>query len=240
MIDLRAPRVVAITDRGHTYKLTVAPPSRKLWFKYFEGVISTSENVGGNRVDSFDSTGARLALIAEILTNAEGYTVPDGALITDLPNWRELIPAPHRLTVGNVLLNVPRSESDATPIVLGQEVITLETIWYRGGESMTKVTGLQHNFNPPTSDQQRRYNRDLSRSKVIGGSRTGKTLWLGAQATLATLYDELIVSVDGYSINGQPLGDDREQIIASMDTYHKVAAAEALFSPAAPAIEEAE
>jgi hypothetical protein len=90
----------------------------------------------------------------------------------------------------------------------------------------------------PTVEQQRRYSRDMSRSQVIGGSRAGKTRWLGAQATLVDLYDELILSVEGYVANGEPVCDDREMIIASMDTYHKVAAAEALFTPVSASVDE--
>jgi hypothetical protein len=46
---------------------------------------------------------------------------------------------------------------------------------------------------------------------------------------LAHLYDDLIVSVDGYSSGGCELGSDREAIKREMDTYHKVAAVENLF-----------
>jgi hypothetical protein len=59
---------------------------------------------------------------------------------------------------------------------------------------------------------------------------------LGAQATLAELYDELIVSVDGYTVDGAV--PDREAILEFMDTYHKVAAVDVLFSPAAANVEE--
>lgn len=62
---------------------------------------------------------------------------------------------------------------------------------------------------------------------------------MGPQSTLAELYDELIVSVDGYAVNDQVLGPDAstEKIALHMDTYHKVAAADALFSGAAAAPE---
>ena len=71
---------------------------------------------------------------------------------------------------------------------------------------------------------------------MVGGSRNGKTQWLGAQATLADLYDELIVSVEGYTVDGA--APDREGIVEFMDTYHKVAAVDVLFAPAAPKVEE--
>ena len=39
-------------------------------------------------------------------------------------------------------------------------------------------------------------------------------------------------------MNGVDLGADREAIVAEMDTYHKVAAADVLFSPAAANLSE--
>ena len=239
VIDLKKPRIITIHDRGHDYTFTVAPISRKQWLKYFEGIQSTSENIGGRRVDAFDSTGARLALITEALVDVDGYTSPDGGGVTDINGWHELIPASHRIAVGNALIQVRRSEdADEHPIVLGHETVLLDAAWGINRPVMSWVKHLRHTFNSPSVEQQRRYNRDMSRSQVMGGSRTGKTRWLGAQATLAELYDELIVSVGGYVVDGEPLDDDTGLITATMDTYHKVAAAEALFTPAVASIDE--
>ncbi len=241
-IDLKKPRIIVIADRGHNYTLTILPVSKKHWLKYFEGIVSTSENLNGRRVDSFDSTGARLALVNETLIDADGYKVTGDGRIFDLSGWKDLIPANHRIAAGNVLISVERSTTDdADPITLGCESVRLDAVWGRSGRSsMLKVTGLRHNFTMPSVEQQRRYSRDMSRSQVIGGSRNGKTRWLGAQSTLADLYDELILSVEGYTADGEPLGDNRDEIVACMDTYHKVAAAEALFTPVAAAVEDAD
>jgi hypothetical protein len=95
---------------------------------------------------------------------------------------------------------------------------------------MQQFTGLRHEFNSPTTEQFRRYRRDVSRSYIVGGSRTAKTVWRGAQKTLAELYDELIVSVEGYTLNGSPLIGSPSAIAAAMDTYHKVAAANHLYA----------
>jgi len=125
--------------------------------------------------------------------------------------------------------------------MLGFEVIRLDALWSNSEGGTDKVVGLKHAFGTPTVEQQRRYNRDMSRSQVVGGSRTGKTRWLGAQPTLVELYDELITAVDGYSVNGQVLdfdNPDREAIIRNMDTFHKVVAAEALFTPVQPVFDE--
>jgi hypothetical protein len=239
LIDLRKPRVIVIEDRGHSYTLTVAPITRKRWIEYFRGIVSTSEFVKGSLTDSFDSSGARLALVNDTLIDADGYLINGVMRVTEIDGWKNLIPVSHRVTVGNVLTMVERSAEDESPIMLGGEVVCLDAVWGRHASgAMQKVRGLRHTFASPSVEQQRRYSRDKSRSQVIGGSRYGKTRWLGAQATLAELYDELILSVEGYAINGVPLDDDRDQIIESMDTYHKVAAAESLFVPVAPKVAE--
>lgn len=241
-IDLSKPRIIVIKDRGHQYTLTVAPVTKKQWLKYFEGIVSISETVAGKRIDSFDSKGARLALVNDVLSDAKGYKVANDGAVMALPEWRTLIPLAHRAAAGEILTAVERSQaSEEDAIMLGFESVTLDAVWsWNGIDSMVKVTGLKHIFGSPTVEQQRRYNRDMSRSQIIGGSRSGKTRWMGAQATLVDLYDELITSVVGYDVDGVPVCDDREQIIAKMDTYHKVAAAEALFTPASAAISDGE
>jgi hypothetical protein len=241
-IDLSKPRIIVIKDRGHQYTLTVAPVTKKQWLKYFEGIVSLSETVAGKRIDSFDSKGARLALVNEVLADAHGYKTLNDVPITSLPDWRNKIPLGHRAALGEVLTAVERSQAvEEDAIMLGGESVSLDAVWsWNGTDSMVKVTGLKHIFGSPTVEQQRRYNRDMSRSQIIGGSRSGKTRWMGAQATLVELYDELITSVEDYDVDGVPVCDDREQIIAKMDTYHKVAAAETLFTPASAAISDGE
>jgi hypothetical protein len=46
---------------------------------------------------------------------------------------------------------------------------------------------------------------------------------------LAELYDQLVVAVDGYSVNGKAL-EGKEQICREMDTFHKLAAVQQLFA----------
>lgn len=239
-IELKEPRIVLINERGRNYTLTAAPITKKQWLKYFGAIVNTSEIVEGLRTDTFDSSGARLALVSEALIDAEGYAAPNDARVTEIANWRELIPASHRLAVGEVLTGVERAQvRDDEPIRLGLETVRLNAVWGRGeGSGMRKVLGLEHVFETPSVEQQRRYNSNLNRSQVIGGIRRGKTRWMGAQATLIDLYDELIVSVAGYTANGEPLNTRREFIVEHMDCYHKVAAAEALFVPISAAIED--
>jgi len=238
-IELKAPRVITIEDRGKQYAFTLARITKKLWLRYFEGILSISENQSGKRVDSFDSSAARLELVEASLTTASGYALPEGKTSIDqVEGWKQLLPLSHRLGVANAIISVaPSDPTDDEPISLGLEPVFLDAIWSAGNDGMMrKFKGLRHNFKSPTSDQQRRVSRDGSRSRVVGGSRNGKTQWLGAQATLAELYDELIVSVDGYTVDGA--APDRDAVIEFMDTYHKVAAIDILFAPAAANVEE--
>lgn len=240
-IELANPRIVAIEDRGKKYLLTVGRIQKSQWLRYFEGIVSTSENLAGKRIDSFDSTSARVELVEKVLIDASGYATSDGSPVKSKDGWQQLIPLRHRQGVGNALVDVERAEpSDDDPIMLGAEPVFLNAVWGANerGE-MLKFTNLCHRFRTPSSEHQRRFSRDSSRSVIVGGSRRGMTKWLGVQAALADLYDELIDSVDGYTLNGEPL-TGRDAIVSEMDTYHKVAAADVLFSPAsANVIDEA-
>lgn len=239
-IELKAPRIIAIEDRGKQYTFTLARILKKQWLKYFEGIVSTSENQGGKHIDSFDSSSARLGLVEDTLVTATGYTLPEGKTsIEQIEGWKALLPLSHRLGVANALVSVSVSEAeDDAQITLGQESIFLDAVWgVDETGTMRKFSGLRHNFTTPSAEQQRRFSRDNSRSRVVGGSRKGKTQWLGAQATLAELYDELIVSVEGYTVGGNA-DLDHDTIVEYMDTYHKVAAVDVLFSPVAAKVEE--
>jgi hypothetical protein len=238
-IELRKPRTIVIEEGKQRYTLTIGVIAKQTWLRYFEGIISISENQNGRRVDSFDSSAARLQLVESCLTDAQGYQTADGSSVTAVNDWQKLLPLRHRLAVANTLISVEASaNSDDEPLTLGVESVYLDAIWSADEEGvMRKFHNLCHRFRTPSAEHQRRFSRDASRSRVIGGSRSGKTQWLGAQATLVELYDELIQSVEGYTVDGAPPAS-REDIVAYMDTYHKVAAADLLFSPAMPNLGE--
>jgi hypothetical protein len=234
-IELATPRVIVIEERGKQFTLTLSRITKNQWMHYFDGIVSASENQGGKRVDSFDSSSARIELVEKSLIDAQGYVTVDGSPVTATADWQSLLPLSHRLGAANAIVSVERAEpSDDEPIVLGAEAVYLNAVWSADDKGiMQKYRGLCHRFKTPNGEQQHRFSRDSSRSRIVGGSRKGKTLWIGPQPTLVELYDELIVSVDGYQVNGVELDADRDAIVAEMDTYHKVAAADILFSPAA-------
>jgi hypothetical protein len=243
MINLAANREIALKDdRGKVYRFTLARITPTQWMKYFKAIVSTSEIKDREIVRSFDSSKARMDLVESALVSATGYRLPgDETDITQVMDWQRKIPASHRMTVGNVLLRAQVIDSDDVDTMeIGCESVRLQSVWgVSESGDMQQHRDLVHRFRTPTAEQAHRYMRDISRSKIIGGSRSGKTIDLNAQPTLAALYDELIDSVEGYEVNGQPL-TGADMIAREMDAYHKVVAAEQLFAPVTVAEAEEE
>jgi hypothetical protein len=239
-IELTSPRIVTIEDRGRQFSLKLARITKKQWVSYFEGIYSSSENQGGKRVDRFDSSSARVELVESALIDATGYATADNSPVTEIKGWQAQIPLSHRLAAGEALVNVERADApEGDSILLGAEAVYLAAVWSADDKGvMQKYRGLCHRFKTPTAEQQRRLSRESSRSQVIGGSRKGTTVWMGSQGILAALYDELVVSVEGYAVKGDDLGSNRDAIVAEMDTFHKVAAADILFAPISPNVSE--
>jgi hypothetical protein len=234
MIDLAQNREIALKDsRGKVYRFLLARITSVQWMDYFYSIVSTSEIKGREITRSFDSSMARMKLVESALISASGYRPPSGVTeLTQVVDWQRKLPASHRMTIGNVLLHcVPIDSQDEDAMEIGVESVRLQATWGANeAGDMMQHSDLVHHFRTPTAEQAHRYMRDVSRSKVVGGSRSGKTIDLNAQPTLVALYDELIDSVEGYEVNGQPLiGAD--MIAREMDAYHKVVAAEQLFAP---------
>lgn len=234
-IELAEPRVLTIKDRGNDFTLRVSRIPSKPWKRYFEGILSTSEMIDGKRVDSYDSSAARLELLEGQLLDATGYGSLEAVV-----DWRQKLPLSHRLAASNLLVAVSSAEPpNESRIALGAETVYLSAVW--GADQagkMRKFSGLEHRFRTPSAEHQRTFSRAASRSRIVGGSRQGKTVWIGAQQALMDLYDELIQAVEGYEVHGKPLGEDRASIVEWMDGYHKVAAADRLFSPAAVGVDD--
>ena len=162
-----------------------------------------------------------------------------GGNLTDLPNWPARLPLAHRRQVGATLADVRVAIPDGDFVIQpeGEEVL-LDAAYTAApaGDGnqpgkMLKLTGLKHLFRSPTAAQHKRYNAQASRSVVVGGSRAGRTVYPTTHAVLADLYDELIVSVEGYALDGVALTSD-VNARGSMDLLHKVTAAQELFAPA--------
>lgn len=237
-IELTNQRLIAITDRGRQYRFGIPTVTEKQWRQYFSEIVSTSEQKGKELINEFDSSRARVNLFDAVVETADGYSIEAGKTVAELPDWKKKIPLPHKLAVANVLFNVQVvTADDGDAIALGVEEVTLQALWGCDDKgNMVRYSKLVHRFDTPSAEHQMRYSRALSRSKVVGGSRRGKTYWSGAQAELIEIYDELIVGVDGYTFKSCNLSD--REIARNMDAYHKVVAAEQLFRAAGPDVEE--
>lgn len=237
-IDLAAPRIIVIEDRGKPYSLTVGRITKAQWLKYFAGVTNTSELIDGKEVQSYDTSAARLDLVESSLIGAEGYPLTDGRSVTSFDGWQKLLPISHRHAVGLALVNAAPAPPEDAAFSLGFESVCIDAMWGAAeNRSMQMFHGLLHVFKTPSVEHQRRFAREASRSTIVGGHRRGKTVYHGAQAVLVDLYDELIVRVEGYQVNGTPLSE-AESIAREMDAFHKFVAANALFAPAMPKMGE--
>lgn len=226
-IDLSAKRAVAIKAGGRRYDYIFSPISERTWFAYFDAIVSSEERKGAEIISEFDTSKARLGLVSAVLESVIGYAI-DG-----VADWREKLPLKHRLAASELLVRVLPREADAGELKLGEEAVMLTALWGADEQgNMLEYRNLLHRFETPTAEHLHRYRREMSRSTIVGGSRTGKTIWRGAQKTLAAIYDELIAGVDGYTWQGSPL-EGRQQIAEHMDTFHKVQAAGQLFEPLA-------
>jgi hypothetical protein len=220
-IDLALPRIIVIRQGERTYRFTVKPISEALWFKYFEGIVSTSEREGKKVTQHVDTQSAGLELADAVIVESESKTLA------------------HRLAVANVLTAAYAVDEDVPEAHdAGREVVRIHAVWSAGENGqMRRYKNLVHWLESPTAEQYRRYRRDDSRAQIVSGSRKGTTIYHGAQRTLAALYDELVVNVAGYAVNGVAIMG-RDEIVRAMDAYHKVAAVAQLFSAASVEIED--
>jgi hypothetical protein len=230
LLDLSQPRSITLYDRGRSYTLHCRRITDQDWTAYFNGITVSSQQEGRERINVVDVTTPRVALAEALLTGAEGYSVAGGSEITSLENWQTRIPFAHRVKLGETLADCRPSKDVELTIYPEGEVVLLDATWGLVDGKMLKFTELKHIFNTPTEAQHRRYLREASRSTIVGGSRSGKTLYRGAQLLLAKLYDELIVKAEGYAFEGEPFTANT-QVIAGMDMLHKVMAAQELFQP---------
>jgi hypothetical protein len=239
-LDLAAPRTIVLQASKSQFVLRCRRITPEDWEKYFASIVVTSEQQGKTRINVIDIDSPKISLAEAVLESVEGYKVLGGGSIADLPNWQTRIPLAHRKQLGEVLADArPEPQDDELLIHPEAEVVMLSATWSAvttsetgdvGTFAMQKFSGLKHVLKTPTQAQHLRYTREASRARIVGGSRNGKTVYPGANALLAALYDELIIEVEGYSVNGKELAD-RAAIIREMDMLHKVMAAQEVFQP---------
>jgi hypothetical protein len=237
LLDLAQPRTIVLNEGKRQYVLSCRRITEADWLAYFANIFVSSEQEGRDRFNITDTKTPAVALAEAVLIDAKGYKVAGGVDLTSLPNWQRKVPLAHRLLLAQTLDDAsPSPNVGELALEPEAEVVSLDATWSailnaaEGGLTMQRFHGLTHTLKTPSEEQYRRFSRERSRSRVVGGSRTGKTIYQGANALLVRLYDELVLSVDGYSFEGSPLGS-HERIVREMDLSHKRAAAEQLFAP---------
>jgi hypothetical protein len=234
-LRLDQPRAIAIVDRGKTFIYRFRRILAEDWKRFFSGIVNQSEDDGkGGRIQTLDVQTPLLTLVEDALVNVEGFRTPDGTALEQVKDWKQRLPVGQRLAVGRMLKDVnPVEATEDTPFLSETIDVSLRCSWSEESGKMTAYSGLIHRFNSPSLDQLKRYNRENARSIVVGGSRTGKTVYPGTQSLLMKLYDELIAGVEGYAIlDDAPLRDNVAAVREQMDAYHKVAAVATLFTSA--------
>lgn len=216
--------------RVHVFRRLLAQD----WETYFSKI--TIENDLASQTVDFNS--AKVWLYARCILRVEGYRVIGARTLMDLPNWKDRIPFGHRVDAVDLLTSVTRSARELEEIEPECETVLLDALWdgsTAGGGcatpagQMLSYSGLIHRFTPPSAEHLMRYSRETSRSLIVGGSAKGRTVRTIRQKVLLKFYDQLIVSVEGYGLNGRPL-ENREAIVREMDAGHKAAAVSQLFS----------
>jgi hypothetical protein len=236
LIPLDAPeRVSSFRIRGHVYRHIFRRITSKDWDGFFTRFEAEVEQQGRDTVQMVTTSVATLWLYAAAIVRVEGYLVDGDKKVEELPNWIERIPQDHRLLAVDALTRVTAKDSEEQVTLRPNgELVTLDAMWSEEDATdatpagMTKYSGLIHRFDTPTDEQRGRFIRARSRAVVVGGAHKGKTRLASAQPVLVKLYDELIQSVEGYSLGDTPISG-RETIAREMDGLHKVTAVGQLF-----------
>jgi hypothetical protein len=226
LLPLDQIRVITLRSHKAQYSYKFRRLTLKDWQSYFAGIVHKSLNLAGVRDTVYESESAQLDLVNSTLQSVTGYRDT-----SKLKNWKQALPLKHRFAIATVLRGVGPSEPDLDPDQLSDLVeVKLDGAWSDDGTGKTSFfSGLLHRFRTPSIEQLRKFNFETARVRVEGTSTEGVTIYPSRHLVAMKIYDELIDSVEGYSVGGSPL-DGIEQIKLEMDGAHKAEAALALFS----------
>ena len=202
------------------------------WKNYFLGIVNQTLQTGGERETVFETESALLELVENTLIGADGYgDALDNVEALKGPGnakeWKSYLPLRHRVAAGIALRSVGASKPAAeAPILCDLVEVSLDAQWGDESGKMVFYTGLIHRFRHPSIADLKRFNYESARTRVRGTADAGVTTYPSRQAIAMKIYDDLIESVEGYSV--EPLSG-AEQIKREMDGAHKAAAALALF-----------
>jgi hypothetical protein len=192
------------------------------WGRYFMGIVNQTIQTKGAREQVFETESALLELVDNTLKSVDGY-----GNLSGLKDWKSSLPMRHRVAAGVALRSVDSRGNSDEPILCDQVEVSLNATWGANGATQF-YSGLIHRFRQPGIADLKRFNFESARTRVTGTADAGVTIYPSRQAIAMKIYDDLIESVEGYSVGGQPL-TGVEAIKREMDGAHKAAAALALF-----------
>jgi len=230
-VELNHGRIIVLEGKNskgepRLYRYEIRRIRLEDWDRYFRAVVNQTRNVDGERQQIFENDTARLDLVERVVTCVDGYGDFDAVKI---PEWRNSLPLNHRLGVGAALCSVGAQEQDDDAPLSEFTEVKLDALWSAGVEGkMQLIRGLVHRFKQPSIEQLKRWNYESARVRVRGTAKDGVTIYPSRPAVAMLMYDELIVSVDGYTVNGSPLANV-DVINSEMDGCHKAEAVMALF-----------
>jgi len=226
-------RVVSWTMRGtgalrrHLFRPVTPEAARKFW-KDLNPLIEP----GGLERANAQVLGSYQSLWMELIRGVEGYALAGGRDFAALPDWKLRVPQGDRRRAIEWMVGPPPYGAGVSPAdseteyETGFDVVRLDALWNEDPPgAMRWHTGLTHKFQPRTEQEEADLRGELSRHFTVGGSRRGLTRPATRALVLVRFYDRMIRGVGGYGLSSHALGE-REEIIARMDPFHKLAAVE--------------
>jgi hypothetical protein len=224
MLPLDVPRAVALKSGSGNFIYHLRRVGIADWRTFYSSIVHQKLRVDGQLVEVFESESALVELVESALVRVEGY---DG--IDQVKKWKDALPLQHKLAVGVALRSVSVAKKKETSSLLCDLVeVRLDAAWATDGETMY-YQGLVHRFRHPSIEQLKKFNFEAARVIVRGDGDNGISLYPSRQAIAMKIYDELIESVEGYSIGGVAISDV-EAIKREMDGAHKATAALEMFA----------
>jgi hypothetical protein len=185
------------------------------WEAYYDNVIVEAATEDRGQGGSIYQDTASLVLYRRTILRVEGYRTRDGRSPETLPTWPDCIPQEHRLFATGLLMETREGIATNTfQVGADGKSVSFVIVRDEGESSMTKqLFGVSHHFRAPSADHRRRFL--CARSEFPSSMRT-----------LVTLYDELAICAEGYSVSGVPIAP--EQVRSEISTGHKLYAVAAL------------